>query len=134
MATLPSGTQLCSLGQEWLLEPAVGQRALQRGWDMLGGQRSVLLFPASAPSTPAQEGREGKGCHGGRGSQATSLPVESMTEAVGPGASAFPLGNRAGAFHSLLRRQRALRDGAVAQDRGSWACGSELHLVRPGSS
>lgn len=67
MATLPSGTQLCSLGQEWLLEPAVGQRALQGGRDMLDGQRSVLLFPASAPSTPAQEGRERKGCHGRQG-------------------------------------------------------------------
>ena len=80
-------------------------------------------------------GRQGrKGVPRRQGNQATSLPVESMTEAMGPGASAFPLGNRAGAFHSLLRRQMALRDGAVAQDRGSWVCGSELHLVRPGSS
>lgn len=31
MVTLPSGTQLCSLGQEWLLEPAVGAKGVAGG-------------------------------------------------------------------------------------------------------
>lgn len=69
VATLPSGTQLCSLGQEWLLEPAVGQRALQ------GGAGYVRWPEVSAPvpclcTLNTSSGRHGKKGvpRGGRGS------------------------------------------------------------------
>ena len=45
VATLPSATQLCPLGQEWLLELAVGQRALQEGRDLLGGPEVSAPVP-----------------------------------------------------------------------------------------
>lgn len=45
VATLPSATQLCPLGQEWLLELAVGQRTVQEGRDMLGGPEVSAPVP-----------------------------------------------------------------------------------------
>lgn len=58
---LPSATQLCPLGQEWLLELAVGQRALQEGGTTVGGPEVSAPVPCLCTLNTSSGRQERKG-------------------------------------------------------------------------
>lgn len=64
MATLPSGTQLCSLGRGWLPESSVGGGCCVWGQDRLDGPEVSIPVPCLCTPPHAQEARKKRGTMG----------------------------------------------------------------------
>ena len=92
MATLPSGTQLCS-GPGMVSRAGCGAEGIAGGDKICWmAQRSVLLFSASAPLHQLRKAGKETGAVGVGEAETTGLPTESMTESPAFGTSAFHLG------------------------------------------